>query len=145
MPIKRQSIAAAKQKREVAKAYAEIAQTRPMCCEACGSRNYEHSHNYPQEGFKWLAANPENITLLTRTYHLLFEAGRVYMLPNGQRIMEAMYGLYDQEQDQERKEQLRQHLTGKFYQIEDRAREDDFALPDWHHYLFDIIKVKGHP
>ena len=116
----------------IRKAYKLIHDTRPHNCEETGSPEYEHSHCFPKKPFIWLAAMPENIVLLNRAQHLLWEDNYLHFLPNtAEKSIDWMFHAVEHETDVKRKKMMSEFTWNKLHKCADRCMDDGEEVPEW--------------
>lgn len=118
--------------RQMVVTYKQVDEDRGFMCEESGASNFEHSHNYPRNPFVWLIPCSDNITLLSRQYHLAFESNELWELKtSGVKIMRTMMALMLSETDIDRRKLMRSHYIRKLYAMQEQAKEQEIELPGW--------------
>ena len=110
--------------RKMKEAYNKIAEEREPYCEGCGDPMFEHSHRFPKEykGYKYIAV-PEAIDLYCRVCHHNYENGRLWLLENGEAVLE-----YLESVDKDFHARKMAQMDDRFW--DDRAYESD-NVPGW--------------
>jgi len=113
-------------------AYQAIARTRPAVCAGCGATScLSHSHRIPQ-GDRRHIANPENIDVYCYDCHIFYEAGRLWVLENGESV-----ATWLEETDF-------QFFMRKMYKMKTRIDDDRLDienLPSWVKEIFDRLQI----
>lgn len=126
--MRRQTPKRAAANRKKLEAYDRIFQTRPQCCEACDSHDYEHSHYFPIGKFLYWIAEDDNIALLCRAHHDDWEASRLWTL--GPNVLARVMKFLNSKSDDEHFEDAWSYMTSKLYKMRDLARAESVNLPE---------------
>jgi len=109
----------------------EIDQERDPVCQGCGKPEFEHSHSIPRN-YNCYAyfLKKKNIWRLCRDCHVAYEAGRVWTLACGEKIMQNIWKL-DEQYYMQKSEQLRKRLSEYREKNWLALSNNTLTLPEW--------------